>query len=161
MQTIGFGGGCHWCTEAVFQHFEGVQKVDQGWIASSDEPSRFSEAVLVHYLPALLPLQVLVEAHLLTHSSTSLHKMRDKYRSAVYVMDIDQKSAVQALLKALQSKFERPIIAQTLKFGKFRANDAHFRNYYLKRPEAPFCTRHIQPKLAVLKERFSNYFKHP
>lgn len=49
LKKIGFGGGCHWCTEAVFQSLKGVELVEQGWIASIEPYSSFSEGVVVHF----------------------------------------------------------------------------------------------------------------
>ena len=47
MKKIGFGGGCHWCTEAIFQALNGVESVEQGWISSLNPYDTFSEAVIV------------------------------------------------------------------------------------------------------------------
>ncbi|MEM9546265.1 MAG: peptide-methionine (S)-S-oxide reductase [Bacteroidota bacterium] len=81
-QKVGFGGGCHWCTEAVFQSLNGVTEVEQGWIASKEAPL-LSEAVIVHYDEKIIDLTILIEIHLRTHSATSSHSMRSKYRSAI------------------------------------------------------------------------------
>ena len=58
---IALGGGCHWCTEAVFQSLIGVHKVEQGFVASTDENTSFSEAVIVHFSPEAISLQTLIE----------------------------------------------------------------------------------------------------
>jgi len=81
---IALGGGCHWCTEAVFQSIRGVVSVEQGYIASTEPNSSFSEAVIVSYDPLTLDIKSLIDIHIRTHSSTSTHRLRDKYRSAVY-----------------------------------------------------------------------------
>ncbi|MEM9997414.1 MAG: peptide-methionine (S)-S-oxide reductase, partial [Bacteroidota bacterium] len=99
--TVGFGGGCHWCTEAVFQALNGVDKVEQGWIRSEVPHEAESEAVLVHVRPDAIDLQTLIEVHLLTHASTAPHSMREKYRSAVYTFDAGQAAASRAALDAL------------------------------------------------------------
>ena len=64
MKKIGFGGGCHWCTEAVFQSVEGVENVEQGYIASEGDASEFSEAVIVHYHSKKAFLERLIKIHL-------------------------------------------------------------------------------------------------
>lgn len=73
---IGLGGGCHWCTEGVFESLLGVSKVNQGWIASSGKDSDFSEAVEVYFDPAVISLSDLIEIHLYTHASRSNHSMK-------------------------------------------------------------------------------------
>ena len=60
-ERIGFGGGCHWCTEAVFQSLRGISKVEQGWIRSTPPHEKFSEAVIVTYDPKVMSLETLIE----------------------------------------------------------------------------------------------------
>lgn len=157
LKKIGFGGGCHWCTEAVFQSLKGVVRVEQGWIASEGEASTFSEAVIVHFNSSQISLLVLVEIHLHTHKSTSDHSMRKKYRSAIYYFDLDQQEAVNQLLKGFQTIFDHRLITQVLPYLKFKPSSEEMENYYYKNPEKPFCTSFIDPKLKLLIEQFSRY----
>jgi peptide methionine sulfoxide reductase MsrA len=90
MEQTGFGGSCHWCTEAIFQSLNGVDEVLQGWIASEEPDSNFSEAVLVTYDPEIISLESLTAVHLHSHSCTSKHTMRSIYRSSIYTFNDDQ-----------------------------------------------------------------------
>ena len=157
LNRIGFGGGCHWCTEAVFQSLFGVENVQQGWIASSGNNASFSEAVIVEYNATIIPIEVLIEIHLHTHNSTSAHSMRKKYRSAIYVFDENEESEVVDVLKTLQHKFNNQLVTQVLKFSEFKPSREEILNYYYKNPEKPFCETFINPKLKVLLESFRNY----
>ncbi len=154
MRIIGFGGGCHWCTEAVFQSLKGVEKVEQGWISPTNDISAFSESVLVHFEPKQISIDVLVAIHLHTHSSTSEHEMRDKYRSAIYIFSQDQEVEVNKAIDELQNYFEQPVITAVLPFGNFKINDEQFFDYYYKAPQRPFCQTYIQPKLKFLLDKF-------
>ncbi len=156
MEKIGLGGGCHWCTEAVFQSLRGVEKVEQGFVASTDQNDTFSEAVIVHFDTTSITLKDLIEIHLLTHKSTSNHSMRQKYRSAVYIFSEGQRTKTQEIVKRLQTNFERPLITEVLPFVTFRPSDEQFTDYYYKNPQKPFCQNYIQPKLKLLLERFSD-----
>ncbi|MEL7361300.1 MAG: peptide-methionine (S)-S-oxide reductase, partial [Bacteroidota bacterium] len=148
--TVGFGGGCHWCTEAVFQALNGVERVEQGWIRSETPNESESEAVLVHVRPEAIDLQTLIEVHLLTHASTAQHSMREKYRSAVYTFDDAQAAAGRAALEELGKKHDAQYVTQVLPFAGFRLNSEDYLDYFRTRPDAPFCATNIRPKLEAL-----------
>lgn len=153
---IAFGGGCHWCTEAVFQSLKGIEKVEQGFVASTGSDNSFSEAIIVYFDPSVIPLKILIEIHLYTHKSTSQHSMRGKYRSAIYVFSDTQSRKAILILKKLQEKFEHKLITKVYPFGQFKPTDERFANYYYNNPDKPFCQSYINPKLQLLLERFKS-----
>lgn len=157
IQTIGFGGGCHWCTEAVFQTIKGVKEVQQGYIASSVPNDTYSEGVIVTFDTSVILLEALINIHIHTHHSWSNHDFRDRYRSAVYWFEEGQKIAFAKALSTQQLLFEEKIITQALPFITFRPSRESIQEYYIKNPEAPFCKRYIQPKLNMLKTNFKEY----
>lgn len=154
IQKIGFGGGCHWCTEAVFQAVTGVQEVTQGYIASEGEEASYSEAVILSYDPEKVKLERLLEIHLRTHRSTSDHSFRKKYRSAVYFFSSEDGENVRNILNKLQEHFSDQLITRPLRFKEFKPSRESIQEYYKKNPDAPFCKRYIEPKLAILREKF-------
>lgn len=156
---IGLGGGCHWCTEAVYQSLKGVTKVEQGFIASTHPNTSYSEAVIVHYDASSITLKDLISIHLHTHKSGVAHRMRSKYRSAIYTFnEVDSNLAVKLLLE-LQADFEEKLITQVLPFHGFKPSDTRFHDYYFSDREKPFCQTYIEPKLKLLLARFSNKVK--
>lgn len=156
LTKIAFGGGCHWCTEAVFQSLKGVVKVAQGWVASIEKNDTFSEAVVVTFEASKINFKTLIEIHLLTHKSTSNHSFRKKYRAAIYYFDEHQREKSLKIIKKLQSNFDAKIITQVLEFKYFKPSKEEFQNYYKKNPKKPFCQKYISPKLTLLSDKFSN-----
>ena len=154
ISKIGFGGGCHWCTEAVFQALHGVVKVEQGWIASTAPYNDFSEGVIVNFDSSIISVDVLIEVHLLTHSSSNEHSMRAKYRSAIYYFDDNDSAGLYDTLARLDSENNIHYITKILPFQDFRLNTKNQLNYYSKNKEAPFCQVYISPKLSALRSRF-------
>lgn len=155
-EKVGLGGGCHWCTEAVFQSLRGVIEVAQGFIRSAPPHDAWSEAVVVRFDPREIDLTTLIEVHLRTHASTSAHKMRSKYRSAVYAFSKTQTVQAAAALKALQQDFNKPLQTMALCHKTFKLSDTRFQDYYATNPERPFCQTHIDPKLQLLRNRFTD-----
>lgn len=154
METIGFGGGCHWCTEAVFQVLRGIDNVEQGFISSAPPNHALSEAVLVTFDPIQISLSVLTDIHLRTHASGSNHSMRGKYRSAIYVFDVAQRARTEKVLQELQCEFEEPRVTKVLDFAKFKPSEPRFQNYYATDEERPFCKTYIDPKLAYVRKMY-------
>lgn len=148
---IGFGGGCHWCTEAVFQALRGVADVRQGFIASLTPDDGFSEAVIVTFDPAAVSLKTLISAHLITHASEADHKMRGKYRSAIYTFDPNQSEQAKAILARLAADTGAEFVTRVLPHRTFKESDTRFHNYYQRDPTRPFCQTYIDPKLAKLR----------
>jgi peptide-methionine (S)-S-oxide reductase len=155
---IGFGGGCHWCTEAVFQSLRGVTDVEQGFIKSFAPHDSYSEAALITFDANIIPLAVLIDVHLRTHASTSPHKMRGKYRSAIYVFSQEMTAETNTVLAELQSDFEDMIVTMTLPFDGFKPSLEQFQDYYKTNTERPFCKTYIDPKLAKIRRQFGNYY---
>lgn len=156
---IGFGGGCHWCTEAVFQSLYGVSQVEQGFCRSDPPFEIGSEAVVAHFDPDVIGLHILIAVHLRTHAATSAHKMRGKYRSAIYVFDDAQANLAKDALAVQAGAFDAPLVTNILKYRGFEPSDPRFQNYYATRPERPFCKKYIDPKLAEIRKRFGAYAK--
>ncbi len=157
MQTIGFGGGCHWCTEAVFDSLKGVESVKQGWITPKSV-NAYSEAVLLRFDPDRISLQTLIHIHLLTHNATSNHSMRSKYRSAVYAMDDISMEKSKAILQELQKEFDKKVVTKVYEFGGFRLSPEKYRKYYKKHATKGFCRTYIDPKLTMLRKRFGKHY---
>lgn len=156
-ERIAFGGGCHWCTEAVFLALEGVDAVDQGYVASTGDLSDFSEAVIVNFNSEKVNLNGLIQIHLMTHHSTKNHSMRADYRSAIYVFSEKQRVLVEAELEAAKTVLQLQAITEVLDFREFKPSREAIQNYYFKNPSKPFCKRYIDPKLKMLLRAYPNY----
>lgn len=154
LHSIGFGGGCHWCTEAVFLSLVGVREVAQGFIAANGMHSHFSEGVIVRFEPGKIDLKDLIRVHLLTHQSASDHSMRYKYRSAVYTFSKEQSLRAERILKVLRAITERSLVTRVYDFREFKPSAPEFSNYYYKDPQKPFCKVHIKPKLNTVQKEF-------
>ncbi|MCP4442051.1 MAG: peptide methionine sulfoxide reductase [Aureispira sp.] len=152
---LGLGGGCHWCTEGVFQALIGVEYVEQGWISSETPYESFSEAIIVHFNPQLIELEMLIEIHLQTHSSQSNHPFRSKYRSAIYYYSESQGKKIEAILNVQNEEVDPKYITKVLKLKDFKLNKEEYLDYYQKNKEAPFCKRYIAPKLKTLLKTHS------
>lgn len=156
---IGFGGGCHWCTEAVFSSLKGTHCVQQGFIKSHSPHDDYSEAVLLNYDEDQISLVKLIEIHLRTHASTASHSMREKYRSAIYIANHSMAKICGAHLNSLQSKFQNPLVTQILEIVHFKSSPASYIDYYASDPDKPFCTTYIEPKLELLRRDFKPFLQ--
>lgn len=160
VQKIGLGGSCHWCTEAIFQSLIGVENVLQGWISSEEPNTSFSEAVIITFDTNKISLKTLVEIHLHTHSCTTNHSMREKYRSAIYYFSEDDKERCLDYLAIFQIDFKEKIITKVLPYADFKINTELFLDYYYKNPEKPFCENIINPKLKLILQKFAKTVDH-
>ena len=152
LNKLGLGGGCHWCTEGIFQSLRGVHRVEQGWISSTAPHDAFSEAVIVHYDPSEITADDLIEIHLATHACEAAHPLRYRYRSAVYYFgdDAEARALVRRVGEA-GKRLGREPLTQVLPYVAFRESLPEHLDYYRSNPDRPFCQRYIVPKIRQLR----------
>ncbi|MEM1040710.1 MAG: peptide-methionine (S)-S-oxide reductase [Pseudomonadota bacterium] len=159
LEKIGFGGGCHWCTEAVFDALHGVETVEQGFVRSRPPNDTWSEAVVVRFDPMAISLDVLIAIHVETHSAFSRHSMRHKYRSAVYAVAVGQAAFARTVLADITNDAGQTPITEILELTTFKPSDKRFHNYYATDPSRPFCKTYISPKLAHLRAAHAKHVR--
>lgn len=155
MAKAGFGGGCHWCTEGVFQALRGVSQVDQGFVQSDAPADTWAEGVIVTFDLSVIQLATLSEVHLRTHSATRARSPRGKYRSAIYIFEDSQRHESELAIARFAEETGKAVHTLVLPFRNFMASDEHHQNYYRTDPSRPFCRRYIDPKLEYIRQHFS------
>lgn len=155
MEKIGLGGGCHWCTEGVFQALKGVVEVDQGFIQSKAPADAWAEGVIVHFDPAIIGLATLAEIHLRTHSAKGAYSPGGRYRSAIYVVDADQRPDAESTIAEFAAETGETARTTVLPLLGFTPSDARYQDYYRTDPDRPFCRRYIDPKLDYIRRHYA------
>lgn len=155
MEKIGFGGGCHWCTEGIFQTLRGVAQVDQGFIQSTPPADRWAEGVIILFDPMIISLETLAEVHLRTHSANGIYSPGGRYRSAIYTFAAEQVAEAALTIDRFASESGQPPRTAVLPFIGFKPSEPRYQNYYKTAPDRPFCRRYIDPKLAYIRRHFA------
>ncbi len=131
----------------------------QGFIRSDPPDDTWSEAVEVVFDPDGVDLRDLIAVHLATHASTSDHKMRGKYRSAIYAHNPSARQRSARLIRELSREADLPVVTRDLTHRGFKPSDPRFHDYYRSDPQRPFCQSYIEPKLAKLRARYATLLK--
>ena len=168
IEEIYLGGGCFWCTEAVFQEVTGVTEVDSGYSGGSvDNPSYeevcsgrtgHAEVVRIRFVPDIITLREILEIFFDTHDPTTLnrqgHDVGEQYRSVIFYMNNNQREVAQSLIRELteSKKFRKPIVTALEPFKNFYTSESYHKNYYRDNEYAPYCTFVISPKLEKFRK---------
>lgn len=155
MENVGFGGGCHWCTEGVFQALRGIAHVDQGYIQSEAPADTWSEGVIVKFDPSIISLATLSEVHLRTHSASRARTLRSKYRSAIYIVGVSQRREAELAVAQFAKESGMTVQTKVLPLVSFKPSETRYQNYYRTDPNRPFCRRYIDPKLDYIRQHFA------
>ncbi|MCK9453108.1 MAG: peptide-methionine (S)-S-oxide reductase MsrA [Bacteroidales bacterium] len=174
-ETITLGGGCFWCTEAVFDQVNGVESVVSGYAGGRIANPTYrevtsgltghAEVVQIAYNPEMVSLEQLLEVFFKTHNPTTLNRqgadVGTQYRSVIFYHNEHQREIaekVKALLND-QEIWEKPIITEISAFEAFYKAEDYHQNYYEKNPSQGYCQFVIVPKLEKFKKLFSDLEK--
>jgi peptide-methionine (S)-S-oxide reductase len=172
-----FGGGCFWCTEAIFQRLDGVEKVVPGYAGGHvDNPTYeqvctgttgHAESVQITYDPLKASYVELLEIFWKTHDPTTRNRQGNdvgpQYRSVIFYHDAEQKKLAEAYKAKLEAEkiWDRPIVTEIVPFSKFWPAEDYHRNYYNNNSANGYCAAVITPKIEKFRKIFKDRLKTP
>ncbi|MFW9916498.1 MAG: peptide-methionine (S)-S-oxide reductase MsrA [Candidatus Thorarchaeota archaeon] len=170
MELATFGGGCFWCTEAIFQQLEGVESVVSGYSGGTVKNPSYeevctgrtghAEVVQIYYNPEKIGYEELLEVFFKTHDPTTLNRQGNdrgsQYRSIVFYHSEEQKATVERIKAKLDAAdiWNEPIVTEIVPFSEFFPAEDYHQNFFIKNPNQGYCRLIIRPKLQKFKEIF-------
>jgi peptide-methionine (S)-S-oxide reductase len=169
LATATFGGGCFWCTEAVFQNLRGVQDVKSGYAGGHVENPTYeqvctartghAEVIQITYDPAVISYQDLLEVFFTTHDPTTPNRQGNdvgpQYRSVIFHHDTEQERIAREVIKSVNDRkiWNRPIVTEVSPLPVFYPAEAYHDDYFARNPGQPYCQVIIEPKVAKLRKQ--------
>lgn len=171
MKTAVFGGGCFWCTEAVFKMLKGVTFVEPGYAGGQVVNPRYeqvstgntghAEVIRVTYDPSIISYDDLLTVFFGSHDPTTPNRqgndIGEQYRSVIFYQDEDERKAAERILNGVQESLtggER-VVTQIVPLKDFFPAEEYHKDYFVKNTSAPYCQIIIEPKLEKVRKRFA------
>ncbi len=171
-ETVVFGGGCFWCTEAVFKMLRGVVSVLPGYAGGTKDNPTYdevssgktghAESVKIEYNPKLVKYEDLLTVFFGSHDPTTLNRQGNdigtQYRSAVFYTTPKQKEKTENFIKEMNnsSEFGASVVTEVKPLTKFYEAENYHKDYFAKNPGNTYCEVVINPKLEKVQKRFGN-----
>lgn len=158
------GGGCFWCTEAVFEKIKGVSEVVSGYAGGKNENPTYkeictgttghAEVIKIVFDPKVVSYEKILEIFGLCHDPTTLNRqgadVGTQYRSTIMYLNEEQKRIAEEWKKKWGDKFEDPAVTEIVKAPIFYKAEEYHQDYYRKNPNQGYCSYVIRPKLKKL-----------
>ena len=173
-QIATLAGGCFWCVEAVFNDVAGVTQVESGYIGGETVNPTYkqvcggdtghAEAIRVHFDPAVISYDALLDIFFHTHDPTQLNRQGNdigtQYRSAIFPGSPDQDAAARAAKLRAQADFDKPIVTTIEPDGPWYPAENYHQGYWEGEGQRnPYCLAVIPPKLAKLRKSYAARLK--
>lgn len=165
-QLATIGGGCFWCTEAVFQEVKGVENVRSGY-AGGTVPGHptyreicsgltgHAEVIQITFDANQITFEAILKIFMSMHDPTTLNKQGGdhgtQYRSVIYYHNNEQKEIAETVLKNISRYFEAPIVTEISPFSIFFEAEKEHQDYYVNNSSERYCSLVIAPKLLKLR----------
>ncbi len=175
LETAVFGGGCFWCTEAIFTRLKGVESVQSGYTGGhTDNPTYEQvssgntghvEAIKITFDPEIINYRDLLNVFFATHDPTTVDQQGNdvgtQYRSAVFYTTETQQEEAEDFIQKLEDDqtFPDPIVTEINPLVKFWPAESYHQRYYEQNESKPYCQVVINPKIAKLRSKFAALLK--
>lgn len=170
-QTLVLGGGCFWCTEAVYKEVRGVLDVESGYSNGQTQQPSYedvctgttgcNEVVRLVYDPSQVSTRELLEIFFVIHDPTTLNRQGNdvgtQYRSGIYVTTQEQRATAQALIEELtaENAFGRPVVTEVLPLQNYWPAEDYHQDFFERNPYQGYCMAVAAPKVAKFRKTFA------
>ena len=174
LQVATLGGGCFWCTEAVFQEVKGVEKVVSGYSGGKvpGHPTYreicsgltgHAEVIQITFDADVISYEDILVIFMTTHDPTTLNQQGadrgTQYRSVIYYHDALQKEIAEVVSKEIAPYYENPVVTEISPLDVFFEAEKEHQDYYRNNQEQGYCSFVISPKLTKLRKLHSDKLK--
>jgi peptide-methionine (S)-S-oxide reductase len=170
-----FGGGCFWCTEAIFLELEGVVKVESGYSGGHVINPTYkevcagttghAEVIQITFDPSKVSFEEVMLVHFTTHDPTTLNRQGNdagtQYRSIIFYHNDAQKQAAEKAKAEVAPSIwgDKPITTLIEPFDKFYKAEDYHQNYLADNPNQPYCVYVVNPKVEKFRKVFKDKLK--
>ena len=161
------GGGCFWCTEAIFQMLPGVKSVTSGYAGGTKANPTYkevctgatghAEVIQIKYDPQVVSYEKLLETFWEAHDPTTLNRQGadsgTQYRSIILYSSEAQRAAAVKSKAAAQKQFRQPIVTEIVPLKNFYPAEDYHQEYYRDNPNQPYCRMVIRPKVEKFEKK--------
>jgi peptide-methionine (S)-S-oxide reductase len=174
-ETITLGGGCFWCTEAVFEELKGVTKVESGYSGGTvvnpsyeqvcSGKTGHAEVSQITFDPKVISLKQILEVFFTVHDPTTLNRQGNdvgtQYRSVIFYRNDEQKAIAQQVINEIEAEkiWRGKIVTELAPFKAFYKAEDYHQEYFRLHGEAPYCQVVIEPKVAKFRKKFQSLLK--
>lgn len=174
-ETAVFGGGCFWCTEAVFKMMKGVSSVLPGYSGGKIPNPTYeqvcggntdhAEVIKIEFDPKLTSFRDLLTVFFGSHDPTTLNRQGNdvgtQYRSVIFYTTEEQKKESEKFIKEINDSHSMgaPVVTEIKPLDKFYEAENYHKDYFARNPENSYCQFVINPKLEKVQKKFSELLK--
>jgi peptide-methionine (S)-S-oxide reductase len=169
------GGGCFWCTEAIFDQLKGVEKVESGYSGGKvPNPSYedvctgstgHAESIQITFNSKQISFKDILQIFFTTHDPTTLNRqgadVGSQYRSAIFYHNPEQEAVAKEVIKETNSAklWKKPIVTEVVPFKAFYEAEDYHQEYFKNNSRQPYCQVVIAPKIVKLREHYRGKLK--
>jgi peptide-methionine (S)-S-oxide reductase len=175
VETLVLGGGCFWCTEAVFVQVKGILDVESGYSNGQTLNPTYeqvcsgltghNEVVRLSYDPSIIGTRVLLEIFFAIHDPTTLNRQGNdrgtQYRSGIYFTNPSQQAEAKVIIAEIEGEgiFDVPVVTEVLPLQNYSAAEDYHQDFFERNPTQGYCMAVAAPKVWKFKKTFKEWAK--
>ncbi|MBC7500188.1 MAG: peptide-methionine (S)-S-oxide reductase MsrA [Herminiimonas sp.] len=173
IETATLGGGCFWCTEAVYQELAGIEAVESGYTGGQvanpsyeqicEGTTGHAEVARLAFDPAVISYRDILEIFFTVHDPTTLNRQGNdagtQYRSVIYYHSPEQKETARQVIAEMANVWDAPIVTELSPVETYYKAEDYHQNYFRQNPLQGYCAFIVAPKVAKVRKTFAQKLK--